>query len=239
MCRRACVRLVASVCHDRSSFSPVGADRRSRRARGSNISALARAYLYSDLSPDDRIAAEGAMIMLLDDPSPLVRYALADALGCKRRRARGGGARAGQRPAGHRDTSCWSARRCCSTPIWSIPSPSAAPQIAERDRAPRDTAALGLGRDRRSRLGRGLPDADRESRRRHRGVLARPHRRSASGIWRRSASRCSPGRTFRPRSATRWWSSCPRRSRASWSRATGWKRAGRSASRRKPARRRP
>jgi hypothetical protein len=42
------------------------------------ISALARAYLYSDLSPDDLAAAEGAMIMLLDDPSPLVRRALAE-----------------------------------------------------------------------------------------------------------------------------------------------------------------
>jgi uncharacterized protein (DUF2336 family) len=41
---------------------------------------LARAYLYSDLSPDDLGAAEGAMLMLLDDPSPLVRRALADAL---------------------------------------------------------------------------------------------------------------------------------------------------------------
>ena len=40
--------------------------------------ALARAYLYSDLSETDRAAAEGAMIMLLDDPSPLVRRALAD-----------------------------------------------------------------------------------------------------------------------------------------------------------------
>ena len=41
---------------------------------------LARAYLYSDLSPDDRAAAEGALIMLLDDPSPLVRAELARAL---------------------------------------------------------------------------------------------------------------------------------------------------------------
>jgi uncharacterized protein (DUF2336 family) len=40
--------------------------------------ALARAYLYSELSPHDLAAAEGAMIMLLDDPSPLVRRALAD-----------------------------------------------------------------------------------------------------------------------------------------------------------------
>src|SRR3954452_18354679 len=49
--------------------------------RAEATSALARAYLHSDLSEDDRAAAEGAMIMLLDDPSPLVRHALADALG--------------------------------------------------------------------------------------------------------------------------------------------------------------
>ena len=48
--------------------------------RAEATSALARAYLYSDLSRDDRIAAEGAMVMLLDDPSPLVRRALAEAL---------------------------------------------------------------------------------------------------------------------------------------------------------------
>jgi uncharacterized protein (DUF2336 family) len=47
--------------------------------RAEATSALARAYLYSDLSPDDLGAAEGAMIMLLDDPSPLVRRALAEA----------------------------------------------------------------------------------------------------------------------------------------------------------------
>jgi uncharacterized protein (DUF2336 family) len=48
--------------------------------RAEATSALARAYLYSDLSVDDRAAAEGAMIMMLDDPSPLVRRALAEAL---------------------------------------------------------------------------------------------------------------------------------------------------------------
>ena len=48
--------------------------------RADATSALARAYLYSDLSSDDLAAAEGAMIMLLDDPSPLVRRALAEAL---------------------------------------------------------------------------------------------------------------------------------------------------------------
>jgi uncharacterized protein (DUF2336 family) len=53
--------------------------------RADATSALARAYLYSDLSPDDLAAAEGAMIMLLDDPSPLVRCALAEALAVSER----------------------------------------------------------------------------------------------------------------------------------------------------------
>src|SRR6202022_2841113 len=40
--------------------------------------ALARAFLISDLSGDDSIAAEGALLMLLDDPSPLVRQGRAE-----------------------------------------------------------------------------------------------------------------------------------------------------------------
>jgi len=52
--------------------------------RAEATSALARAYLYSDLGPDDRAAAEGAMLMLLDDASPLVRRALAEALASSR-----------------------------------------------------------------------------------------------------------------------------------------------------------
>jgi uncharacterized protein (DUF2336 family) len=48
--------------------------------RAEATSALARAYLYSELSDSDRAAAEGAMTMLLDDPSPLVRLALAEVL---------------------------------------------------------------------------------------------------------------------------------------------------------------
>ena len=48
--------------------------------RAEATAALARAYLYSELSSDDRAATEGALIMLLDDPSPLVRTALARAL---------------------------------------------------------------------------------------------------------------------------------------------------------------
>ena len=48
--------------------------------RAEATAALARAYLYSDLSNDDLAAAEGAMTMLLDDPSPLVRAAMAEIL---------------------------------------------------------------------------------------------------------------------------------------------------------------
>jgi len=40
--------------------------------------ALARAWLISDLSQDDRTAAEGAMLMLLDDTSSLVRQSMSD-----------------------------------------------------------------------------------------------------------------------------------------------------------------
>jgi uncharacterized protein (DUF2336 family) len=39
---------------------------------------LARAWLLSDLSADDSAAAEGALLMMLDDPSPLVRQAMAE-----------------------------------------------------------------------------------------------------------------------------------------------------------------
>jgi len=46
--------------------------------RAEATGALARAYLYSEMTDSDRLAAEGAMTMLLDDPSPLVRRAMAD-----------------------------------------------------------------------------------------------------------------------------------------------------------------
>jgi uncharacterized protein (DUF2336 family) len=39
---------------------------------------LARAWLISDLSQEDRAGAEGALLMLLDDASPLVRQAMAE-----------------------------------------------------------------------------------------------------------------------------------------------------------------
>src|SRR5437763_14545030 len=39
---------------------------------------LARALLFSGVSADDRLAAEGALLMLLDDASPLVRQAMSE-----------------------------------------------------------------------------------------------------------------------------------------------------------------
>jgi uncharacterized protein (DUF2336 family) len=41
---------------------------------------LARGYLCADLSADELAPAEGLILKMLDDPSPLVRRALADAL---------------------------------------------------------------------------------------------------------------------------------------------------------------
>src|SRR5262245_4641199 len=67
--------------------------------RAEATAALARSYLYSDLTPDDRAAAEGALIMQLDDPSPRVRTELARA-GVQRAIAAGGDPRPGRRPAG-------------------------------------------------------------------------------------------------------------------------------------------
>ena len=71
--------------------------------RAEATSALARAYLHSDLSADDLAAAEGAMIMLLDDPSPLVRRALADVFASAQKAPPRRRACARHRPAGDRD----------------------------------------------------------------------------------------------------------------------------------------
>ena len=48
--------------------------------RAEAVSALARAYLTSGLPPDDRWEAETALTAMLEDPSPLVRRAMAHAL---------------------------------------------------------------------------------------------------------------------------------------------------------------
>ncbi len=48
--------------------------------RAAAASALSRAYVFSDLSFEDRCAAEAALTLLLDDPSPKVRLAMAEPL---------------------------------------------------------------------------------------------------------------------------------------------------------------
>jgi uncharacterized protein (DUF2336 family) len=48
--------------------------------RAAGAGALARAYVFSELSFEDRCAAEAALTLLLDDPSPKVRLAMAESL---------------------------------------------------------------------------------------------------------------------------------------------------------------
>ena len=123
--------------------------------RAEATSALARAYLYSDLTENDRAAAEGAMIMLLDDPSPLVRQALAEVFASSEEapptivHALAGDQPDVASPLLERsplflDTDLVDAvrQRRCRAP--------------GRDRRALASAVLGHGRDRRGRLRRGL-----------------------------------------------------------------------------------
>ena len=205
--------------------------------RAEATSALARAYLYSGLIDDDRIAAEGAMIMLLDDPSPLVRYALAEALGASP------DAPAAVMHALINDQPDIAAIVLERSPTLldsdlvdaiAVGGADTQAAIARRTYLPRSVAA--------AIAEVGAPEAcltlienPASTSRSSRSIASS----SASGTSRRSASRCSPGPTFPPRPATRSWSSCPRRLRASSSRATGSGRIGRSASRTRRAKRRP
>lgn len=54
--------------------------RASPSQRADAASAVAKAFLYSDVTPEVRAGFETAMTVLLDDPSPMVRSALAEAL---------------------------------------------------------------------------------------------------------------------------------------------------------------
>ena len=56
--------------------------------RAEATAALARAYLYGDLTPDDAWEAKTALLALLDDPSPVVRRALAEACAASARTPR-------------------------------------------------------------------------------------------------------------------------------------------------------
>ena len=52
----------------------------SANERAGATRALVRAYLFSDMPSEDRQAAEDALLMMLDDPSPMVREAMAQTL---------------------------------------------------------------------------------------------------------------------------------------------------------------
>ena len=104
--------------------------------RAEATGALARAYLYSDLSPDDAAAAEGALLMLLDDASPLVRRALADAW----RQANMRHPRSCWRspPISRRSQRlCWRCRHFLSMPTWSMQWRPAAVSFKPRSQAAR------------------------------------------------------------------------------------------------------
>ena len=145
--------------------------------RAEATSALARAFLYSDLSPDDLGAAEGAMLMLLDDPSPLVRRALADVL-----------AASPDAPpaivfALAADQPSIAAPVLALSPLFVDADlvdavATGGPAVAGRGREPRGAAALGRSRNRRSRHRGSLPGARRKSRCRHRAAVDRSHRRA-------------------------------------------------------------
>ncbi len=175
--------------------------------------------------------------MLLDDPSPLVRRALAEVFaGSEARRRRW----CMRWPAISRTSPrrCCSVRRCCSTPIWSRRSRAARPQRQIAIAGARQLALLGFGGDRRGRLRRGLPDAAGE-RARPRSCRSRSTAScSASAIWPRSATSCR-ATTCRRRPGRRWWSSCRRRSPTSSPRANGSPRSAPAASPARPARRPP
>jgi uncharacterized protein (DUF2336 family) len=49
--------------------------------RAEGVGSLARAYLYGGMSKEERVEAQSALTAMLDDTSPLVRKAMADALG--------------------------------------------------------------------------------------------------------------------------------------------------------------
>ena len=182
--------------------------------------ALARAWLISDLTEDDRIAAEGALLMLLDDPSPLVRQAMAEVF------ARSPDAPAAivqalvarpavDRAAGARTFAASDRRR---------------PRRHRRDRQQRDamrhrpphqSAAVGLRRDCRSRLGGGSARIDRKRLRRTGAVFLGPHRRASRPSRRDPGIDAGAGRSAGRHARWRWSPNCPIRWRSSSSRATG------------------
>ena len=147
--------------------------------RAEATSALARAYLYSDLSPDDLGAAEGAMLMLLDDPSPLVRRALADALAASPDAPPAiVFALAADQPHIAAPVLALSPLFVDADLVDAVATGSCSG--AGIDREPRRSATLGRGGDRRGRHSGSLSVAGGKQRCGHRAVHARSHRRA---LW--------------------------------------------------------
>ena len=215
-CRFGCV---SRQDNDRSAVHQLDQDR-SAGERAEATRSLARAWLISDLSEDDRAAAEGALLMLLDDASPLVRQAMAevfarsaeapgrDRAGAVARPALGRASRARTFPAADRRRPRRHRR-------------DRRLRNAMRDRPPRQSAGLGLRRDRRSRQRRRGARTDRKSptpsSRRFPGTASS----SGTAISPRSGNRCWCWRICRPRRAPRWSPNSRRRWRSSWSPGTG------------------
>ena len=206
--------------------------------RAEATSALARAFLYSDLTENDRAAAEGAMIMLLDDPSPLVRRALAEVFaGCENAPPTVVHALASDQPDVAAPILQRSPLLLDSDLVEAVATGEPERQIAIASAL--ESAVLGVGGDRRGRLRGGLPDAAGKPGRRNRAVLARPDRAALRPSGRHSR-RAARARTIcRRRRARRWWSSFRRRWPISSPRANGWPRIAPAASPARPARRRP
>ena len=146
--------------------------------RAEATGALARAYLYSDLSEDDLAVAEGAMLMLLDDTSPLVRRALAEAL-CGSIEAPPAiiHALSNDQP----DIAAIVLERSelfIDADLVEIVATGGVSR-ADRDRIALSVATLCRGRNRGSRTAGSLSDAHRKFRGRYCAVLDRPHCRAS------------------------------------------------------------
>ena len=194
---------------------------------------LARAWLISDLSEDDRAAAEGALLMLLDDTSPLVRQAMAEVF-----------ARSAEAPAAivqalsldQASVALAGARTFTAADRRRPRRHRRDRQLrdAMRDRPPHQSAGLGLRRDRRSRQRRRSARADRKRLCRAGAVLLGPHRRAPRPSRRDPGIDAGAGRSAGRDAGWRWSPNSPTRWRSSSSPATGSAPTGQGGS---PARR--
>ena len=168
--------------------------------RAEATGALARAYLYSDLSPDDAASAEGALLMLLDDASPLVRRCARGHIGGKRQGAARDCAGAGGRSAADRRTGAGALAAFCRCRSGRC-SRNRRRCSAGRDRKPRRAATIGRRRHRRGRLGGSVSGAAGKRQCRDRAVLDRSDCRALRSSGRDSRAAAAARRISRRRRA--------------------------------------